>query len=61
VRSKNAFVRFSSLPLNVIAGLVPAIHEHKPRKLNPARAEPCPAPCVFMDGRDEPGHDDLFL
>jgi len=36
------------IPLIVMAGLVPAIHD---------LGEKRPAPPVFMDGRDKPGHD----
>jgi hypothetical protein len=40
------------LKIIVIAGLVPATHEHRDRSLSPV---------VFMDGRHEGGHDDGWV
>jgi hypothetical protein len=52
---------FSQSTTVVIAGLVPAIHDLEWCTANRCACRIVPAPCVFLDGRHEAGHDDLFF
>jgi hypothetical protein len=42
-----------------MAGLVPAIHEHKRCRTRHCASRTCSSIAVFMDRRDEPGDDGL--
>jgi hypothetical protein len=43
---------------HVMAGLVPATHDHPARRLGARRQL---AGNEFLGGRDKPGHDDVFV